>query len=228
MLMRQYCGNLNFNDISVQVSALLRGNSSMRLRKYDYKTITSATRDTIGKGSHPFHYELLYIVSGKTKLQSLGESYETEGRALFIIPPGTPHHLMKASPHYSFLYIELEVSPSETFIPLNQLVVWNRLQTSCGSEHKWIANVYRIWDDICSFLHSEVAENSEVLEEVCVLDIQKTLALMRFTVEQADHLNQPADKRLSIGNEHASPKAIVEALARLLESHYMYNLTMQS
>jgi AraC-like DNA-binding protein len=199
----------------------------MKVRKYGIIVRSSSTKNYIGGGIHPFHYELLFISSGRTKLHCLGDVFETEGLALFLMPPNTPHQFTNISPHYSYLYMELEMDHSDGIPSNEQLLDWNRLQISSKMDSPLFQMIYQTVENLYTFLRSDVADNNEFYREVSILDIKKVLFLVRQALENVDKQPESIKNKLSEKNEQASQGEIIESITRFMEAHYMQNISLK-
>lgn len=148
----------------------------MRIRTFNYY---DRILDRSGRsgGIHPY-CEMLYFTQGETTvLEWMGLQYEVPSPSLFLLTPNTPHLLRFPSP-LSFWFLELDIGESDPFVTVEQAIEWNRLQRSADYSCSELRLIKQTLDTLTSSLLSRKSDAS-FYEEIALLDIRKTLLLIR-------------------------------------------------
>lgn len=176
---------------------------------------------------HPDHHEMLYIIEGTVRLNSINHRYEIIGPALILIPKNTFHQLIHTSKHYSYAYWELEDHEHASFPQPQQCTIWNDLQGTLDRAAPLIDNLYQRINELVALLSADwVQQHPDIIHELAHADLTTILSLTRHVLgsydKPGDKITTPANNRL------ASTKETVEMLVRWMEESYWDNITLQT
>lgn len=198
----------------------------MRIRTFNRHTLPPGHTGKSG-GIHPY-CELLHITEGQAVLEWMGCEYAAPSPSLFLLTPNTPHQLVRFRQPVQFWYIELDVTPADSFPTVEQAIRWNRLQESLDYDSADMRGMRQTLDA----LHTSLAlkgrggrgsgfDPGEYDEEIALLDIRKALRLIRNCLLRADKL--PASVR---GDK--TTKDFIQSLMRHMESSYCEPIDLAS
>lgn len=179
----------------------------MRIRSFNYY---DRILDRSGKsgGIHPY-CEMLYFTQGETVLEWMGVEYEVPSPSLFLLTPNTPHLLRFPSP-LSFWFLELDIGESDPFVPVEEAIEWNRLQRFADYGCAELSLIKQTLDALTSSLLSR-KNNVSFYEEIALLDIKKTLLLIRHYFRGRNDTAEEQDK---------TTRQSIRWLIRQMETNY--------
>lgn len=194
----------------------------MHIRKYGNITLTSPQRYESG-GLHPYHHEILYVSSGEIQLDWQNRVYDAKGPALFFLTPDTPHQLAKISPHYSFLFMEVDIE-RDPFLSLSEIIRWNAMQCGLQTPSYALSAVIQTMNQIRNHFESELSTHHTLMDQLVTAEIQKVVLLVRQIVSAS--LTNATGK---IGQDEANVETekAVELLMHFMESFYRENITLK-
>lgn len=179
----------------------------MRIRSFNcYNQVWDRT----GKsgGIHPYG-EMLYVTEGETVLEWMGRDYEAPSPSLFLLTPDTPHLLRFLSP-LSFWYLELDVGEPDAFVPVEQAIAWNRLQKTADYGSAELRHIKQTLDALTVSLMNRKSDIA-FGEEIALLDIRKTLLLIRRHFQGSPQAAEEQD---------LTTKQSIQWLIRQMETNY--------
>jgi len=166
--------------------------------------------DRSGKsgGIHPY-CEMLYFTQGRTVLEWCGNEYEVPSPGLFLLTPNTPHLLRFPAP-LSFWFLELDISESDPFVTVDQAQQWNHFQNKADYGSPELQPIQQTLDALTSTLLRR-KKDVPFDEEIALLDIRKTLLLIRRYFREG----------LDAGGEQdPATRQSIQWLIRYMETNY--------
>lgn len=185
----------------------------MRIRSFNYY---DQVFDRSGKsgGIHPY-CEMLYFTQGETVLEWMGIEYEVPASSLFLLTPNTPHLLRFPAP-LSFWFIELDIEESDPFVTVEQAIEWNRFQKGADYGSAELLPIKMSLDTLTSTLLTRET-GASFDEEIALLDIRKTLLLIRKFFR--GRLELP-------GDQDPTTRQSIQWLIRYMETNYSDTLDL--
>lgn len=180
----------------------------MRIRSFN---VYERVLDRSGRsgGIHPY-CEMLYFMQGETVLEWMGVDYEVSAPSLFLLTPNTPHLLRFPSP-LSFWYLELDIGEADPFVSVEQAIAWNRLQRSADYESAELAPIKQALEALTASLMKLGKHDAAFHEEIALLDIRKTLLLIRHHFREQIAVSEEQDQ---------TTKQSIQWLIRQMEMNY--------
>ncbi|MFD0696609.1 AraC family transcriptional regulator [Paenibacillus sp. GCM10027628] len=196
----------------------------MHLRKIDTVNLTGIPGKESGGGIHPYH-EILYISEGVVVLQWMGNDYLAASPALFLLPPNTPHLLVKRSAACRFGYIELDMQGSTDFPDLTQAGIWNGMQSDKDPQLPELAPIYQSAFQMWDCLNPQSPFKS-IAVDLILLDIRKLLLMIGsfLHTQESRALGlsaSPAYQDKDVTNER------IQTIIRFMESNYQGQITVK-
>lgn len=193
----------------------------MLVRKIETVELSGVTSEDRGGGIHPYH-EILFISEGEIALQWMGRDYAAASPALFLLPPNTPHLLVRQSAACRFGYIELDIQDAADFPDLARAGVWNDMQTAARQPE--LAAIYETAAGMWDSLRPQSPYRS-IAAELVLLDIRKLLLLIGCCLlSPAPRTARTADAPAA--PEQAATAARIQEVMRYMESNYPYPMTV--
>ncbi|MFD0717632.1 helix-turn-helix domain-containing protein [Paenibacillus sp. GCM10027626] len=187
----------------------------MKLRNYgiiDYHAPTAMRTGGIHHAS-----ELLYLASGNYRMRWLGEDYQIERSALFLISPNTPHDLTIQSKQAAFWYMELEQC-GDSFPQLQDILLWNNIQCNSGSQPLSSAMQHCI-SGIPPLLQADFLAQP-YSEAILMQDVLKLLLFI--AQELAVYRKETLPSRYDVN------KDIIKTLTLYMETNYKQPISLQT
>lgn len=175
-----------------------------------------------GGGIHPFH-EILALMDGKVTLYWMGNVYEAEAPALFLLPSNTPHLLISQTNCCKYGYIELDTLQWAAQFPgMAQSTAWNELQPSLPASVGKYATILRVNAQIWESYSVEPAYQP-IACQLVVHDVCKLLLLIRHYLQQT-----AAAEALGAKGRAQSMEIIdrLKPIVRYMESKYQDPLSI--
>ncbi|RTE10859.1 AraC family transcriptional regulator [Paenibacillus whitsoniae] len=193
----------------------------MHLRKIDTVNLTEALGEESGGGIHPYH-EILFISEGVAALKWMGQDYLAPAPALFLLPPNTPHLLVKQSPACKIGYIELDMRCSADFLDLSHAALWNRMQSDKDPQLPELASIYesacRMWDSL-----SPQSPYKAIAEDLIMLDIRKLLLMIAYFLRARESQSIYISDSFQIKSD---TNERIQTIIRYMESNYYKQITV--
>ncbi|WP_309119262.1 AraC family transcriptional regulator [Paenibacillus sp.] len=181
----------------------------------------SRSAEAPGGGMHPALYEILYITSGKVRFRWMSNVCEAEAPAVFIMSVSTPHLLESLRAEAKFRFIELAEWDHFTFTD-KQIDRWNFMQTRKDIYTGTLAAaIIQSLDFVHHLQSTGVADQCQTLEEVCLLEIQKTYKLI-------EHVLNNSGKGMAPDGVQNKPKPseMADLLIEYMDAHYREDITL--
>ncbi|MCU6797481.1 AraC family transcriptional regulator [Paenibacillus sp. WQ 127069] len=194
----------------------------MYLRKIDKVDLSGVLSKENGGGIHPYH-EILFISDGVVALQWMGQTYLSAAPALFLLPPNTPHILVKQSEVCRFGYIELDMQGSTEFPNLVHARSWNGKQSNKDPQLSAFVPIYqtasRMWDS-----YDPQSPYQSIAEDLMLLDIRRLLLLITCFLKAhgLPAISPPSEAFRDI--EDANQR--IQKIMRYMESNYQNTMTV--
>lgn len=150
----------------------------MQIRTYGAGLLVRGAEAYSG-GVHLLNYEILYITEGEVSFHWRGHTCIAEAPAVFILTPSTPHEIESLSAESKYRFWELRLDEESPFQD-EHMDSWNKLQhrNDFYSRTLFADLILKALDTTYHLLTAEAAQTKVHLEQVCLLEIQKSLQLI--------------------------------------------------
>jgi len=199
----------------------VKGGNRVKIRLCRAGSI-SRSDDIPGGGMHPSLYEILQITSGKVRFRWMSNACEAEAPAVFIMSVSTPHLLESLHGEAKFRFIELSEINNFMFTD-KQIDQWNFMQAKKDVYSEPLAaSIIQSLDFVYHLQSSGSAHQDPNLEEVCLLEIQKTYKLIAHLLHRSlrgPHFEDP--------NAKQKPQDVAELLMEYMDAFYKENISLK-
>lgn len=182
----------------------------MQIRTFEDYTLHTGYNGKSG-GVHPY-FEMLCIAQGSATLEWLGGAYEAFAPGLFMLPPNTPHRLASFQAPLTFWYIELDLEDEETGLDVQACERWNRMQREADYGCESLRPIRQAMEAIQESLAQKRSGSQWYDEQLVLLDVRKTVRLIRSRVQA----KAPDDA----GHGDRGSREFIQKLLRHMETCY--------
>ncbi len=184
----------------------------------------SKSADIPGGGMHPSIYEILHITGGKVRFRWMDNVCDAEAPAVFIMSVSTPHELTSLHSEAKFRFVELADWDQFPFTD-KQVDQWNFMQSRKDIYSKTLlaSSIIQSLDFVYHLQSTGVAHQDPNLDEVCLLEIQKTYKLIAHILDSTSN-EMPS----SVLKTKRKPREVADLLINYMDWRYKENITLET
>ncbi|MGN7356770.1 helix-turn-helix transcriptional regulator [Paenibacillus sp. SAF-054] len=195
----------------------------MQIRTYGSGTLVRGAEDYSG-GAHLHYAEVLYITEGKVFFHWRGHSCIAEAPAVFILTPSTPHEIESISAESKYRFWELLLNDESPFQD-EHMDRWNRLQQRNDFYSKTLLAdlILKALDTAYHLLTAEGAQSKANLEQVCLLEIEKSLQLISHLLNDITKPSFSAAEQKKLNEQDA-----IDMVIEYMDWRYKEDITLET